>query len=196
MTYEADELRRSWKRCSCPIYASGTLAGKFRRGNTEKTIWPEAKPIVENWELGKSWDAPLGYRHAPDPLGPKAELSSPRITIADAIAAFLAIRERDRIVHSTLRKYRTFTKQLVKFAEELPTSANCGEINFLRAKKNGGDVFMWIPDWLRDRLLQRADSMVFSLLFSGSRLASTLLPMDSADALAWCSCWRASTKKL
>jgi len=28
---------------------------------------------------------------------------------------------------------------------------------FLRAKKNGGDVFTWIPDWLRDRLeeLQR-----------------------------------------
>ena len=23
---------------------------------------------------------------------------------------------------------------------------------FLRAKKNGGDVFTWIPDWLRDRL--------------------------------------------
>jgi integrase len=27
---------------------------------------------------------------------------------------------------------------------------------FLRAKKNGGDVFSWIPDWLRDRLEQRA----------------------------------------
>lgn len=27
---------------------------------------------------------------------------------------------------------------------------------FLRAKKNGGDVFTYIPDWLRDRLNQRA----------------------------------------
>jgi len=27
---------------------------------------------------------------------------------------------------------------------------------FLRAKKNGGDVFTWIPDWLRDRLVRRA----------------------------------------
>jgi integrase len=26
---------------------------------------------------------------------------------------------------------------------------------FLRAKKNGGDVFAWIPDWLRDRLKAR-----------------------------------------
>jgi integrase len=27
---------------------------------------------------------------------------------------------------------------------------------FLRAKKNGGDVFAYIPDWLRDRLNDRA----------------------------------------
>lgn len=27
---------------------------------------------------------------------------------------------------------------------------------FLRAKKNGGEVFVWIPDWLRDRLRARA----------------------------------------
>jgi hypothetical protein len=27
---------------------------------------------------------------------------------------------------------------------------------FLRAKKNGGEVFTWIPDWLRDRLQQRS----------------------------------------
>ena len=26
---------------------------------------------------------------------------------------------------------------------------------FLRAKKNGGEVFVWIPDWLRDRLQAR-----------------------------------------
>lgn len=28
---------------------------------------------------------------------------------------------------------------------------------FLRAKKNGGDVFAYIPDWLRDRLNARAE---------------------------------------
>jgi integrase len=27
---------------------------------------------------------------------------------------------------------------------------------FLRAKKNGGDVFAYLPDWLRDRLVARA----------------------------------------
>jgi hypothetical protein len=27
---------------------------------------------------------------------------------------------------------------------------------FLRAKKNGGEVFAFIPDWLRDRLISRS----------------------------------------
>src|ERR1700677_4607619 len=31
----------------------------------------------------------------------------------------------------------------------------CNEV-FLRAKKNGGDVFAYIPDWLRDRLVARS----------------------------------------
>jgi len=57
MTYESDELRRNWKRCSCPIYASGTLSGHFRRKNTERSIWPEAKTcrigLGSHWDLGR-----------------------------------------------------------------------------------------------------------------------------------------------
>jgi len=37
MTYQADEQRRSWKNCACPIYASGTLGKVFKRKNTERT---------------------------------------------------------------------------------------------------------------------------------------------------------------
>jgi hypothetical protein len=46
MTYETNELRRSWKKCSCPIYASGTLNGHFKRRNTERAVWPDAKTVV------------------------------------------------------------------------------------------------------------------------------------------------------
>lgn len=45
---------------------------------------------------------------------------------------------------------------------------------FLRAKKNGGDVFTYIPDWLRDRLVARAkrlNSKPF-LIGSATRLDS------------------------
>ena len=64
MTYEADELRRTWKRCLCPIYASGTLGG-FKRKNTERANWDEAKALARAWENANSWD---GARHgAPRP---------------------------------------------------------------------------------------------------------------------------------
>ena len=32
-----------------------------------------------------------------------------------------------------------------------------GDQVFIRAKKNGGDVFAYVPDWLRDRLQARAE---------------------------------------
>jgi hypothetical protein len=43
--------------------------------------------------------------------------ASNRVSIADAITAFLAIREGSRIAPSTMRKYRTFTKQLHEFGD-------------------------------------------------------------------------------
>ena len=46
-TYEADELRRSWKRGLCPIYASGTLGAGFKRRNTERTTVCRLRPIEE-----------------------------------------------------------------------------------------------------------------------------------------------------
>ena len=116
MTYEADELRRNWKKCSCPIYASGTLHGQFKRKNTERSTWVEAKAIVSKWESAGSW---MGEAHAiaPTPVAPPLSDSAPsRITIADSIKAYLAIRSGSGIVLATLRKHRTFAKQLEEFA--------------------------------------------------------------------------------
>ena len=117
MTYETDEVRRSWKRCSCPIYASGTLNERFKRRNTERLAWPDAKTVVAEWETAGSWNGPV---KAAGPLVPAAEPADPsqsRLTIADAIRSYLAIREGGGIASATLRKYQTFTKQLAKFAE-------------------------------------------------------------------------------
>src|SRR5688500_17867167 len=68
MTYEADESRRSWKKCDCPIYASGTLGRHFRRKNTECRKWDAAKALVAPWEAVQAWEtvAPVAVVPAPE----------------------------------------------------------------------------------------------------------------------------------
>lgn len=65
------------------------------------------------WEKADSWDG----QPAPA-LSSSKEYDSPtRVSVAAAIATFMSIREGEEIALSTLRKYRTFTKQLLAFAE-------------------------------------------------------------------------------
>jgi integrase len=47
---------------------------------------------------------------------------------------------------------------------------------FLRAKKNGGDVFAYIPDWLRDRLTARAERVGRTpFLIGGTKRLDTVI---------------------
>jgi len=116
--YESDELRRGWKKCHCPIYAAGTLSGIFRRKNTQRTTWRDAKALAAVWESAGAW----ATRSAP-PL-PAVVLSEARnqdprqaaIPIQFATEAYRANRAGRGIAPSTLRKYTTFIKQLREFA--------------------------------------------------------------------------------
>jgi len=112
-TGEVEERRRGWKKCSCLIHASGTLNGKFTRKQTGKYTWEEAKAVAAKWEGADSWDGKA--EPPPEPLPPPAPISG-RITIDEASEVFLSLRESDRMAPATLRKYRTFTKQLQAFA--------------------------------------------------------------------------------
>ena len=102
--YETDELRRGWKKCRCPIYADGTLGGKFKRKNTKQTSWPEAKAVASLWEAAGRWDdeaIPISsVSPAPDPLP-----ASDDITIERAVAAFLA-EHAESSAPNTQKKYR------------------------------------------------------------------------------------------
>jgi hypothetical protein len=113
-SYEPDELRRGWRKCHCPIYACGTLGGAFKRRNTEHWSWDEAKAVASVWESVGSWD---GKPEAPVAAAPLPDPTFTRVTIADAIAVFMSLREGEEIATATLRKYRTFTKQIGAFAE-------------------------------------------------------------------------------
>ncbi len=109
---EFEEGRRGWKRCACLIHVSGTLRGKFNRKQTGKSDWEEAKAIVAEWEATDSWDG----KKVVEPSLPAQEQPQPkRITIADAARVFLGHREGAKIAPATLRKYRTFIKQLTTF---------------------------------------------------------------------------------
>jgi integrase len=131
-----EEGRRGWKRCRCLIHASGTLGGKFNRKHTGKTDWDEAKAVAASWEKARSWEEKVEPAPAPAPSEPA------RVTIAQATKAFLTNREGAKIAPATLRKYRTFTKQLTAFADDrgyvLLDQFNVGDIDlFYSAWKLG-----------------------------------------------------------
>jgi integrase len=110
-TGEVDERRRGWKKCACLIHASGTLGGRFNRRHTGKTRWEEARAVASIWEAAGSWD---GQTHSIVSAAPAPD--SRRVLITETIETFLALREGSKIAPPTLRKYRTFTKQLLAFA--------------------------------------------------------------------------------
>jgi integrase len=110
---EFEEGRRRWKKCACLIHAAGTLGGKFNRKQTGKSDWDQAKALIAAWQAADSWDGKVAL----PPPEPAPASSQDRITIADAVKVFLSSREGSRIAPATLRKYKTFTKQLVAFAD-------------------------------------------------------------------------------
>ena len=47
---EFEEGRRGWKRCGCPIHASGTSRGKFKPQTTGKWERNAARAVAVQWE--------------------------------------------------------------------------------------------------------------------------------------------------
>lgn len=112
---EFDERKKGWKRCDCPIFASGTLARKFRRQSTNQWEWEPARTTAAAWESANSWhDSPPAVSNAA--TAPEQSAAA-RLSIEDAIKVFLAHREGSAISPATLRKYKTFTKQMKTFAD-------------------------------------------------------------------------------
>ncbi len=119
LTYEADELRRAWRKCSCPIYASGTLDHHFKRKNTEQVTWPEAKAVAAHWEAAQAWDKdpsspPLGV---PTDAGESSARLTEGATIERVVAALLA-EHSEASAPNTQKKYAILMKKLKAFSEE------------------------------------------------------------------------------
>ncbi len=115
-SYEPEELRRKRKKCLCPIYADGTLGGSFKRRNTDKLTWDEARAAAARWEG-------LGYWGQPTPPPPQHESvlmefnpSAETVTLRRAISAFLR-EHAESSAPNTLKKYTLIMKKLMTYAE-------------------------------------------------------------------------------
>jgi len=111
LSSEFEERRKGWRRCDCPITASGTFNKRYRRQSTGQWEWEAAKALVAQWEQGGEW----GAVPAASPMLPDAP-SGPRISVTEATVAFLdKIRSR-ALARATNHKYETFVRQLCLFA--------------------------------------------------------------------------------
>src|SRR5262245_31670382 len=83
---EDDERKKGWSRGECPIFVSGSLGKTFRRQNTGRWEWANAKAVAEQLEKAGNWN---GAPSVPTTV-PTEPPSPPRITIERAINAFAA----------------------------------------------------------------------------------------------------------
>jgi integrase len=108
---ELDERRKGWQRCSCPIFASGTLSKQFKRQTTGQWEWPSAKVITAQWETAERWDGKLL-----PPLPPVVNsVNREGQTISGATVAFLA-ELLETAAPATHKKYRLFLNQFNAFS--------------------------------------------------------------------------------
>ena len=103
---EFEERKRGWKRCACIIFASGTLAGKFKRKSTGQNDWERAREIVSGW---KDWGGEL-------PALVPETISVSKVTVDRAVKAFLATHGESS-APATQRMYRYMMNRFRKFSE-------------------------------------------------------------------------------
>jgi site-specific recombinase XerD len=111
---EFDERKKTWRKCACPIFASGSLARRFRRQTTGKSEWDAARAIAAAWEQVGNWNSAVSTTPEPS-LATVAH--DGRMAILDATEAFLSKCKNRGIQPATFAKYQTFTRQLKAYAE-------------------------------------------------------------------------------
>lgn len=112
---EFEERKKGWKRCDCPVVASGTINGKFGRKSTEVWDWDDAKKIASQWESQGSADL---VEPAPVPPPTPVPTAAPEVKISVAISKFLA-DHKGGSAGSTTRMYSYLLKSFAAFSEQL-----------------------------------------------------------------------------
>lgn len=119
---EFDETRRGWKRCGCLIHVSGTIGGKFKRKQTGKAKWDEAKAVAAEWEQAGSWDGRVERKtcvptiQASSDATSMADPQADSITVKRAIQAFTS-EFSEYATPNTQKKYKLLLGKLSAFSK-------------------------------------------------------------------------------
>ena len=62
---EFEERNKTWRKCACNIFASGTLAGRFKRKYTGKCDWSRPRRLPRNGKPRMHGKRPLKKLHLP-----------------------------------------------------------------------------------------------------------------------------------
>jgi len=94
---------RKYRRCHCPIWADGFLAGQEIRRSLEIRNWDEAQALIREWETDKPPKTKSAERDAP-------------ITLDQAWRDFLSDMEARNLHISTVRKYKLLSRRMQDIA--------------------------------------------------------------------------------
>ncbi len=95
---------RSYRRCQCPIWMDGTLAGKDIRKSLGLRDWERAQDLIRKLEA-----------EGDDNLKPS---QPPQLTLQEAWDRFVADLEARKLHPETVAKYRLLSRQMRGFADE------------------------------------------------------------------------------
>lgn len=119
-TSEAEERKKNWKRCHCPIIASGSLQRIHRRMATKCTDWAAAALMMAPYIARGSWDEPEPPPPAPQPpaLPAPAEATS-GVTVEAAVKAYLKAHEDAKSADETIRGHSYSTNKILDLSRRL-----------------------------------------------------------------------------
>jgi integrase/recombinase XerD len=100
-TCERKDEGRKYRRCRCPIWADGFLAGHEVRKSLGTRDWEKAQETIREWEAKGTQDANSRPRH---------------VTIVQACDDFLADAEARNLHDRTIYKYRLLFRHLDAFS--------------------------------------------------------------------------------
>jgi len=92
---------REYRRCQCPIWVDGSLAGQEIRKSLNERDWQKAQDTVREWEAEKE----IHEDDAP-------------VTLQSAWEQMIAYLESQHLALPTVGKYRLLRRQMTAFAED------------------------------------------------------------------------------